>query len=357
MRTVASVKHLYPLQVRRSQQLISDGCYCFPKNIILINSFLSKPSILAHYHYSSDSIFLWVVTMDYVKNSIIVSVTMVAIIGFSAAMGEDRVAEPSPLLLAMSQEELDAMMEAINAINNALDPNASAATPPPTPAEEQAPTESAINCARAEAIRYQGQPGFARPPECIEPAPVSTQLTGVECINRAAAIQNQWRIEGDQAGGNAQLIRAAEVRAQTTLRTLFTTTCAHHPDARTWVSKADMVLKGGSTYTPAATLQPAPQAANTSQIAVQCMSVRRDPNGNYAAYLENHCGVTIEAIWCVEGYDCRNGTWGMTNTWTIGAGRNYPITGARNGGTIHYFGCTGRNSRPTEAGPTNYYCK
>jgi hypothetical protein len=131
-----------------------------------------------------------------------------------------------------------------------------------------------------------------------------------------------------------------------------------------------------STYTPSPAAAPAPRPApgltapqgpqgpdgrvlppaGTDRPSAQCVKVRREPKGNFAAYLENHCGYTIEVAWCVAGHDCRYGDWGAANLGTIGAGRDRPIVGARNGGGVYYIACERANSRPTEISAKEYYC-
>lgn len=57
-----------------------------------------------------------------------------------------------------------------------------------------------------------------------------------------------------------------------------------------------------------------------SEPAIQCLSIERNAYGS--ASLANHCNIAVEAFGCVQGVDCRHGTWGMTNTWTIRAGNS-----------------------------------
>ena len=76
--------------------------------------------------------------------------------------------------------------------------------------------------------------------------------------------------------------------------------------------------------------------------ATHCLSLENNS-------LMNNCGYLIEAEWCVENVDCKNGTY--TNQWTIGANRSYPVQGANTGGTVRWAACKGRNSIETGGFP------
>lgn len=57
--------------------------------------------------------------------------------------------------------------------------------------------------------------------------------------------------------------------------------------------------------------------------ARQCISV--EWRGE-VRYLVNGCNRQIEAVWCYQGHDCRSGARWWASSWTIPAGRSYPLS-------------------------------
>lgn len=79
-----------------------------------------------------------------------------------------------------------------------------------------------------------------------------------------------------------------------------------------------------------------------AQNATNCLSL---DDGS----LVNSCSFAIEASWCVENVDCRDGH--FTNMATIGANSSYPVNGGRSGNYVHWAACRGGN---TIHGADNY---
>lgn len=77
---------------------------------------------------------------------------------------------------------------------------------------------------------------------------------------------------------------------------------------------------------------------NAENDAVDCLELVAL---NDAGSLHNTCAFTVEAVWCVEGHDCRPS---YSNMWSIGPDRMYPVNGTRGGGYVHWGACRGANS-------------
>ena len=147
-----------------------------------------------------------------------------------------------------------------------------------------------------------GKPSpFPNPSHCKDPPKYATTLSNSDCIARAKNIQLQWQRENAAAGNNGQAMRNAERRAQTDLRTLFRTVCAHHPDARTWIAKADQVLSGtGSGFAGGSGAQslPSRKADDASRYyspVLRCLAIQRAQNSNFAFCIYNACAQPLEA--------------------------------------------------------------
>jgi hypothetical protein len=92
----------------------------------------------------------------------------------------------------------------------------------------------------------------------------------------------------------------------------------------------------------------------SSKPAIECVSIERNAHGG--ASFANHCASAVEAFWCIEGVDCKHGTWGMSNSWTIRPGHSYPISGSR-GKNVQAFACDKPNASIIEHGPNLFSCK
>lgn len=98
-----------------------------------------------------------------------------------------------------------------------------------------------------------------------------------------------------------------------------------------------------------------PMVVTSGDGAVQCIRVIQNQNGG--SELLNTCDRTITANWCVVGYDCRTPPNKYSNLWNIGAGRSYPVQGAR-GRRIEYAACMGANVSIVEStNGNNFDCK
>jgi len=115
------------------------------------------------------------------------------------------------------------------------------------------------------------------------------------------------------------------------------------------------------SYQPKPRAKPARQVnSNTPGVpATQCVKIITGPNGRGRTF-QNTCGFPIEIAWCYVNADCSKGSWGYSNTWTIGAGRTYPATSFESKlyrFTLHYAACKGANVFVEETGPNSFYCK
>ena len=78
---------------------------------------------------------------------------------------------------------------------------------------------------------------------------------------------------------------------------------------------------------------------NPAHDATRCVQIQDARNG---ANFYNSCNFAVELTWCVEGVDCNPG---YSNTWTLGAGRQWPIQGtSKQRRQIYYAACKGANS-------------
>jgi hypothetical protein len=94
-------------------------------------------------------------------------------------------------------------------------------------------------------------------------------------------------------------------------------------------------------------------SADNTRPAGDCLSAVRRASGGID--LQNNCGYAVEAGWCVIGYDCKNGDWGYSNQWTIGAGRSYPISGSLNR-MVNFAACTPTQTSVISTSRTEYQC-
>lgn len=89
---------------------------------------------------------------------------------------------------------------------------------------------------------------------------------------------------------------------------------------------------------------------NPAASAMSCAFLREEPSGKL--YIVNDCGVAIEAFWCsVSTGECERDS---PNTWTIGAGKNWPLRA----GEYRWAACRGANSGKFENGSqgTRFVC-
>lgn len=73
--------------------------------------------------------------------------------------------------------------------------------------------------------------------------------------------------------------------------------------------------------------------------------------------LFNSCPFTVEAVWCVENFDCRDGR--FTNMATIQSMRGNLVHGGRSGNTVRWGACRGANTIShygTTAYSWEFYC-
>lgn len=78
---------------------------------------------------------------------------------------------------------------------------------------------------------------------------------------------------------------------------------------------------------------------NPANEATRCVQIQDSRNG---ANFYNSCNFAVELTWCVDGVDCNPG---YSNTWTLGAGRQWPIQGtSKQRRQIYYAACKGANS-------------
>lgn len=89
---------------------------------------------------------------------------------------------------------------------------------------------------------------------------------------------------------------------------------------------------------------------NPAASAMECAALREEPSGRL--YIVNNCSVSIEAFWCsVSTGECDRDS---PNTWTIGAGMNWPLRA----GEYRWAACRGANSGRFEEGSqgTRFVC-
>lgn len=73
--------------------------------------------------------------------------------------------------------------------------------------------------------------------------------------------------------------------------------------------------------------------------------------------LFNSCPFTVEAVWCVENFDCNGGR--FTNQATIGSMRSNLVHGGRSGNMVRWGACRGANTisiNGTAAYSWTFYC-
>jgi hypothetical protein len=73
--------------------------------------------------------------------------------------------------------------------------------------------------------------------------------------------------------------------------------------------------------------------------------------------LFNACPFSVEAIWCVENYDCNGGRY--TNMSTIGSMRSHLVHGGNSGNLVRWAACRGVNTishHGTADYSYQYYC-
>jgi hypothetical protein len=177
---------------------------------------------------------------------------------------------------------------------------------------------------------HMGEPTTSSGPGDCKPAPTySTLLSHGQCIERARAIQLEWKQESDMAGSNGARLVAAERKAQLALKQLFQQQCAHHPDAAAWVRKADQTLRGetGAAAAFGSGGQGGDAGTSTDKYytpIINCMGIRRAQNSNFTFCIANDCNRTLEAHF----------SGGMVS---VGAGRCAPISAGPN--PVFYAAC------------------
>jgi len=73
--------------------------------------------------------------------------------------------------------------------------------------------------------------------------------------------------------------------------------------------------------------------------------------------LFNSCPFTVEAVWCVENFDCNGGR--FSNMATIPSLTSHLVHGGRSGNMVHWGACRGVNTishRDTPANSWTFYC-
>jgi hypothetical protein len=85
-----------------------------------------------------------------------------------------------------------------------------------------------------------------------------------------------------------------------------------------------------------------------------CVQLQQRSTG--AVELLNTCSHRIEVSWCVEGYDCKNGNWGYSNSTALSPGKSYPATGSK-GRRVYYAACDTAHASIIEAGNGRFSCR
>lgn len=254
---------------------------------------------------------------------------------------------------APKAERVARQQQAAQSGTNAAPPSSGMSLPPPsnrpdeqTPEQFARAMDTANRCSKDPAAK--AEPAFARPTGCDRPAPVRTRLTHQQCIERAIAIQQRWKAEGDRAT-SAAASAAAEQRAQTALKALFQRECAHDPEAPVWIAKADESLRrlGGPASTAASTTR---FAAGHDASAVAHGCVRPNYGQSYGGFT-NTCGFAISYIHCIyrppkftgdsQSFDCERagGLWAnRTTAGNVRAGAT-DHTSLPPGGRVFWFAC------------------
>jgi hypothetical protein len=81
------------------------------------------------------------------------------------------------------------------------------------------------------------------------------------------------------------------------------------------------IALGGASLFGAPDVASACSSQNTYSVR-QCISAEWR---GQTRFLVNSCNRQIEAVWCYQGVDCRTGSRWWANSWTIPAGRSYPL--------------------------------
>ncbi len=122
----------------------------------------------------------------------------------------------------------------------------------------------------------------------------------------------------------------------------------------------NVVLVAGSSG-GAGSPSPTTPPITVGEPAMQCLQISRPGSSNWAQ-MTNICAHTISVSWCYAGNggDCRNGTWGYSNTGNIAAGGTRPagtlVSGAGQYG-LAYAACKGRDVIIQETGPKTFVCQ
>ncbi|KFN43698.1 hypothetical protein N789_10500 [Arenimonas oryziterrae DSM 21050 = YC6267] len=184
------------------------------------------------------------------------------------------------------------------------------------------------------------------------PTEESGQTNAAACSEEIQKVQ----ISSQQWSGSSDDVAAKLGQFQ---KALFEGRCAGHPEAAAYIASANRMIGyggnpdgAGGGVLPLASSGNATASRDSSRTrkvhnpaadAKSCTVITG--NGQMAAIstrggwqLANHCGVPIEAFWCVVSPDgqCKNG-----GTWTIGAGNSWSIQ--EGGQDLRWGACKGRN--------------
>jgi len=96
-----------------------------------------------------------------------------------------------------------------------------------------------------------------------------------------------------------------------------------------------------------------------SQPAMNCVKILKPSTGWFQ--MKNDCTFDISVSWCYVGTsDCKNGTWGYTNTGNIAAGgirEASTFIGRAERTGLAFSACSGRDVHINETGPKTFICK
>ena len=194
-----------------------------------------------------------------------------------------------------------------------------------------------------------------------------------ECKQKIIAIHQNMDREINAASGNDSAQEAARNRARQGQLDLFSGECSNHPEAANYVAQAREQLASSVGSTPQASLtrnsgngrSTEPQNRGTSskiiagdgRSAVDCvrlveMASADSKLGGGRRALVNNCGGPVEISWCYVATECARGS---GNSWTLGAGRSWPIKHDE----VRWGACHGANTISAEEGSAGlrYICK
>jgi len=174
------------------------------------------------------------------------------------------------------------------------------------------------------------------------------------------------QIESQSWSGDANAVAIRLGRYQ---KDLFEGRCAGHPEARAYIAGANKMLGyggsatggGGGSLPPlasTATGAGSPDHSRSRKVhnpaadAKSCTQLIEDGTRRGSVDLSGHwrfvnnCPTAVEFFWCSDA-ECKRGS---GNTWTIGPGRGWPVSGT----DVRWGACRGANSGGFDKGSEGY---